>query len=287
MSYKEKYFKYKTKYLELQNQIGSSGNGTRQKNKFGDGQIPRYATLQFDSNELHNNYEFSLTGNYALSVRPFYIPSNEELLAQIEDNYKCVTSFSKEYYLSNLELFNTTYSNKIVFVYLNELTNIIPEGENFDKLQFILVVSDMNDINNVKELIKCVTESINNETSSDRKYSMLVSMLSGSYNLDTVKYINLMILLGILFTYWPIDIYGFICRQISMLNLFYARERQDDKIIKIPTWNEFREIFRIFCSDNRKILGPTKTKLKNAFMWYCQGFVFGNFAELGDKTFCV
>jgi hypothetical protein len=122
MSYREKYFKYKTKYLALQNQLGG-------RNMFGDDQFPRYATLQFNSNELRN-FDSQFTSNYVLEVRPFYMPSDGELLEQLEGNYKCIASFNKRYYLDNLELFNTKYLNKIIFVYFDELTTDIPEGEN-------------------------------------------------------------------------------------------------------------------------------------------------------------
>jgi hypothetical protein len=61
----------------------------------------------------------------------------------------------------------------------------------YGKLQFILVMSDIDYVDNVKNLIKHVIESIDDRTYIDRKYYMLVSMLSGSYNLDTVnQYIN-------------------------------------------------------------------------------------------------
>ncbi len=247
-----KYIKYKNKYLTLKKQIG--GNN-----------IPRFSALQFNQALLIDDM---FTSDYAISEkRAVEPPTYDEYFNLVSGNYKLVSLFNKDYYLANLNKFNEK-ANCLLFITEDGIT---VKNDSNDKLRFVLLIAEPEKVNYVKDKL---------ETFSENNVGILIGMFSGQYSTDYVKNkmtIRLMMLLGYFFTYWPIDIYGFICRQQYISNLLNAKDPTP-----IMKFNEFcKEFERVLLSSVPRMSG----KFIKAFKWYLQFTKKQTFPEVGDSGF--
>jgi hypothetical protein len=247
-----KYIKYKNKYLTLKNQLGGTN-------------IPRFSSLQFNQSLLIDDI---FTSEYALSekiaVEP---PTYDQYFDLVSGNYKLVSLFNKDYYLANLNKFNEK-ANTLLFV-TNDglLTNI----DSNDKLRFVLLIAEPEKVNYVKERL---------ETFSENNVGILIGMFSGQYSPDYIRNkttTRLMMLLGYFFTYWPIDIYGFICRQQYISNQLYVNNPTP-----IMKFTSFCKEFEIVLMNS---IPEHPGKFSKAFKWYLSFARKQKVLEVGDSGF--
>ncbi len=226
-NYYEKYLKYKNKYLQLKGQIGGTIVPTR------------FAYMQFDESRLVND-------TFPLGYRPTIISSSttnpfmsqekkEELndrlfYEQSRDGFKNIASFRTNFYINlrHLIIGHSIEPENLVLMYKSKTTDNysfdfehkIPftdrqfkkKLDDENQLVYILYVTDLDDKENLRRIFDSITEK------NFLCNQLIVSIYP--FNIDNCETaIDIMILIGFLYSYWPIDIYGFVSNAIKINNM--------------------------------------------------------------------
>jgi hypothetical protein len=132
-----------------------------------------------------------------LIVYPPEIKGKYYLLDSIDNHMKCTALFHKADITPEIL---EKYKNRIIFITNNSITTDI-----MDNYEHFIIVSDQNNTNDIINILN--------------KYdiNILTRIFSGVYLPEDMKQERLFTILGIIFSYYPIDIYGFIFHHKTLL----------------------------------------------------------------------
>jgi len=223
MNYLEKYLKYKNKYLTLKKQFGGVGEI-----------FPRHAAKQY---KLDDN-EYPVVSKVIPIVK-------ENLLQNIDNATKFCSSILKKDITDEIL---RKYAGRIIFLYSDKIST---DYENNDKLIHALIVTDANSVNLVIQILQNPEFSYN--------LTEMNNIIGTFYQIvkpeDIEKQIQLFLTLGFLFSYYPIDIYGFIH---EYFNIIFIGHLGDYKFTY--TYSEFIEkYFKPFINKIRSYNPDRKT----------------------------
>jgi len=188
MNYLKKYLKYKAKYLKLKSHSG----GVLEI-------FPRHAAKRY---KLDDKNEYPIGSEIKVLKK-------HELLDHIDNGTKLCSLLHKA---DITEEILRKYRDKIIYLYQDHVSF---DYINNDNLNHILIVTDIYSVDAIMKLLQ----------NPELCYSLteLNTIFSGGYfaikEEDYDKEINLFILCGFLFSYYIIDIYGFIYDYFNSRNL--------------------------------------------------------------------
>lgn len=132
-----------------------------------------------------------------LIVYPPEIKRKEYLLESIDNHMKCTALFHK---MDMTPEILEKYRDRIIFINNNSITN-----EHMDNYEHFIIVSDQNNTNDIVNILNSYDIVI------------LLRLFSGIYFPEDFKQDKIFTILGIIFSYYPIDIYGFIFHNKTIL----------------------------------------------------------------------
>jgi len=183
----------------------------------------------------HAMKQYSLEG-MDLLIYPSEIKTKEYLLESIDNHMKCTALFHKEDI--TIEIMGK-YKNRIIYITKNRITtDIVDDYEHF------IIVSDHNNTNDIINILQ--------------KYdiNILLRFFSGIYFPEDIEHDKLFTTLGIIFSYYPIDIYGFSFHHkniITNMNTYYTFSQYLKYIFK-PVIIELNEMITSNTDLSRSII---------------------------------
>ena len=166
--------------------------------------------------------------------------SKEYLLDSIDCNIKNMSLFYKD---DMMEEILEKYKDRIIYI-SNNMISI----QKIEDYKYFIIVSDSNNMNDIYNIL------------NEQDIMILTRFFSGIYFSEDMNQDILFTLLGILFSYYPIDIYGFIYNMKITLN---------NDNVKYYNFNQYIEnIFKpILIQLNEKV--TPNTILSRLLNFYC------------------